>query len=257
MHGERVGVEVADASTRSSTSAVFERQRRRVAGVERVVDLVPRHRRRHRRALGGCAASTRTPWSCGGRSGSSRRTPSPVAVLRHVDGDALRVPRLEQLPERERELLRLVVRRLGAVQRHREVQALAARRLHDRDQLEVVEQLAELERDAGSSRARRPAGPGRGRARPRSGATSASTPLVGVQLERGEVREPDERRQVSTIAALLAAARLDRLRVGTQSGWCGGTASRRTARRPAPSGARTRVGGRPARWGSITGAIRR
>ena len=101
---------------------------------------------------------------------------------------------------------------LGAVQGHRDVQALAARRLHDRDHPEVVEQLAQLERDAAAvEHVGRRAGVEVEHDRP-GGVHVGESPLVRVQLERSEIREPDERREVLDDAAALTAVRLERLR---------------------------------------------
>ena len=88
--------------------------------------------------------------------------------------------------------------------------------------------------------------------------SSAKRPLVRVQLERGEVREPHERRAAprrgSPSCPPFASSGSD---ASTQFGWCDGQFFSKNRWPPRPSGARTSVGGRPARWGSITGAIRR
>ena len=103
----------------------------------------------------------------------------------------------------------------------------------------------------GSSRARRRAARDRGRARPRVGRVRVGQrPLVGVQLERGEVREPHERREVFDDAAALAAVGLERFATRrTHAGWWGGQRFSKNRSPSAPSGARTRVGGRPGQVG--------
>ena len=78
-------------------------------------------------------------------------------------------------------------------------------------------------------------------------------PLIRVQFERREICEPHECREVLDDAAPLTAVRLERLRCRTQLGWCGGQRFSKNRSPAEPSGARTRVGGRPARCGSIDG----
>ena len=121
----------------------------------------------------------------------------------------------------------------------------------------MVEQLAQLDRDATAvEHVGRRAGIEIEHDRARA-IHVGQLPLVGVQLERGEVREPHERGEIFDDAAPLAAVGLERIRRRTQPGWCGGQRFSKNRSPWAPLGARTSVGGRPARWGSITGAIRR
>ena len=195
--------------------------------------------------------STRTPSSCAGRSGSSRRTPCRGRLLlRHVDRHALRVARLEQLPEREREPLRLVVRRATGAERHREVEALAARRLHDR----ASPSWSSRSRSSSATRQQSTivAGVARGRGRTpsRSGATGRRPSTGGVcsssaarfashtSVGSSSTSSPGarRRRRAATVGEPLRAV-------------AAGSASRRTARRRRRPGARTRVGGRPCEVG--------
>ena len=79
-------------------------------------------------------------------------------------------------------------------------------------------------------------------------------PLVRVQFERGEVREPHQRRRPRRRCSPWCR-RSPRSRATCRPTRDGatGSSSRRSGCPPGPSGARTRVGGRPARWGSIDG----
>ena len=256
--GEAVGVEVAELV---DPLRARRRARTRTAPRRRVVDASrPRPTRpaSTRRAVGGRAASTRTPSSCAGRSGSSRRTPCPPRwSFAMVDGDPLRVARLEQLPERERE-------RLGGRRR--------------RPPAGCGPTGAGPSRPTSSPPRCSPSWSSRSR---RSSATrqqsTTSSPGAGVEVDhdRGRVARGRRRGPGGCAARARRGWRATRARAGRRRapalpasassghgvapsrGGGPGSASRRTARPSTPSGARTSVGGRPARWGSITGAIRR
>ena len=74
-----------------------------------------------------------------------------------------------------------------AVERHRDVQALAARRLHDRDEPERVEELAQLDRDAAAVEhvGRRARDRGRARSRTAGSRRGASTGSCAARARRG------------------------------------------------------------------------
>ena len=213
--------------------------------------LVPRDRRRDRRPVARCAASTRRPSSCAGRSGSSRRTPCPAAsALRHVD----RAPasgRATRAAGRARARTASCRRRStsGAVERHREVQALAARRLHDRDcRPSCVERVAQLERDAAAVERSSAGAPGIEVEHDRAWRCTgrrASTGWCAARARRGS----RARRASGGPRRCSPALPAVRLEPGptrrTQSGWCGG---QRFSKNRSPAGAvgRPHERGRPA-----------
>ena len=225
--------------------ARLERERVLVAGVERGLDLGPRERRRDRRLV---AQPQRV---------RAHRRLVPVVLapvdehlaralgLRHVDEHALGIARLEQLTEREREPLGVVVGRVRAVDRHRQVQSLAARRLHDALQVELRQRVAQLERDAAAVDDRRGLARDRGRSPSRSGARDrrASTGGCAARARRGSraTRASGGRRRGSPWCR-----RWPRCpgAVSTHSGWCDGQFFSKNRGPSGPSG-RPHQGGRP------------
>ena len=243
-------------STRASTASASNASAPAVAGVEGVGDLVPRDGRRHHRSAAGPAASRRRPSSCAGRSGSSRRTPGSGAAsfaMLTVTRSGARLASSCPSPRANAFVSSAVAPRTG----HGEVQALAARRLHDADAGRGPSSVAlQLEGHAGAGehvggrprgRGRRPStSGGRGR-RPGPGG-------CGARARRGSPSTP----------ASAASSTTQATRPGSTCAACGptraraaGSASRRTSCPRRRSGTRTIVTARPARWGSITGAIRR
>ena len=185
--------------------------------VERGLDLVPRDRRRHRRPVARCAASTRTPSSCAGRSGSSRRTPCPcrsafamstVHALRvacHRAADRARARTLGLFVRRPWRFRSVAAAPRGAAPcRPTSSRPRSARdgRAVSRSSSATRQQSSDVGGRAGVEIEHHRAGVSR----------SGERPLVRVQLERGEVREPHERREVLDDAAFAAAVRLERLR---------------------------------------------
>ncbi len=119
----------------------------------------------------------------------------------------MRVARLEQLSERERERLGVVVGRAGPADRYGQMQSFAARRLHDALEIEPFEGVVELERDPAAVDDRRRIS--RIEVDDHRGGMGGvgERPLVGVELQRGEVGEPDERGHLVDHAALRPARR--------------------------------------------------
>ena len=131
--------------------------------------------------------------------------------LLHVRDDELGAAALEQLGERARERLGLVVGR-RRVERDVDLHPLRARGLRERGQAEVVEDLAQLAARPRRTRRSSAGGPGS-----RSKASIVRRLDVGgqrerrVQLEVGEVGQPHERRQVVGEAEVDRRGRLWRL----------------------------------------------
>ena len=206
---------------------------------ERLLHLVPRERRGDGRAL---ARAQRVDADRGlvlVVLAPVDEAPCPCAApSSSLDTTSFGCSLLEVLGERLGERLRLVVGRLGVVQRHVDLHALRARGLGKRLQLRAAPS-ASRSSSATSQHSTIAAGaPG---SRSKASIVGRSIGLGprqrGVQLEVGEVGHPDQRRQV------LAEAEVDRLRAGrriaavwTQSGGAWGSASRRRTCRPRRSG---------------------
>ena len=165
----------------------------------------------------------------------------------------------EQLPEREGEPLRLLVRRDSACSAGTErCNPLPPDVFTTDDRGRSGRGCRAARARRGRSRARSAGAPGsrssttavgcHGSATVHWWVCSSSAARLASQTSAGELLDH---------AALLAAAGHDRLGRHPVRDGAAGTASRRTARRRARRGPAPSVGGRPARWGSITGAIRR
>src|SRR6266511_382500 len=173
----------------------FEGQCVRILAVERIGHLVPRHRRRHHRPF---LAAHRV-------RAHGRLVPVVLApvdehlpfaqVLTHHDRHPIRLAVRQQLPERERETLRVVVCHLG-VQRYREVDPLRPRGLGDGLETELGEDPVQVESHPTAVEDAAPRS-GIKVEHHRVGAVRArDARLRRVQLERRHVRRPHERGKV-------------------------------------------------------------
>ena len=152
------------------------------------------------------------------------------SVLVHPRDDEVGLGGLEQLGDRMREALRVLVRDAGRVQRHVDLQPLGARRLRERLQAELLEHPLQPQRRRGSTRRSSPARPGRGRrpsssgsSRPRRGAAAcAARARRGSRARRASAGRCRRRTRRSSSTAARARSRPNR-------GGATGTASRRSS----------------------------
>ena len=227
------------SSTRARTASASNTSRSGSPAARALADLVPRERRRDGRPLPRAqrvhvdrrlvlvvlapvdehlAAAQRLASGATRRaSGSSRSSSSATAFAKPFV---------------------TVVGRRG-VQRDVDLQALRARRLGEALQPEAAEHALEQQARRGSTRRSSRARRGRGRTRASSGGSmSSARDERRVQLEVGEVGEPDERR------AVVADDELDRLRARRHARGRAPSRAGATARSSRRSTARRR------RWGS-------
>ena len=210
-------VQVAELLDAVEHGGGFERQRVLVAASSGALRSPPTRPASTPSAARGCAseyAHTVVLWLSFWLQSTNTR-PVPL-LLRHVDRDALRVPRLEQLPEREREPLRRprASRRRCSAGTER-CSPLPPEVFTTAIEVELVEQVAQRRARRGSSRARRPARRGRGRARRPSGATGRP-PSTGGCAARARRGSPARRAPASSSidAALRGRRRPRRPRSG-------------------------------------------
>ena len=231
------------------------------------LDLVPGQRRRHRRRRRGPAASTARPSSWPGCSGSSRRTPCRRAAIFVIrDTTSFGMLRLEPLGDRRARScdgsVRIVDRRSAAltcmpfdpdvfangVSPSSASSSRSSRATSQHCAIVGGRAGVEVEHEQVGARLAARAG--------------GDPPLRHVQLERGEVGQPDQgravpRRRRSRSCRGSSSSRARAASPCAPSRACRARRSsrRRTARRRR-SGYRLTVSGRSARCGSRTGAIR-
>ena len=146
------------SATRASTSAASKRSSSVAVGAR--LDLVPRHRRRHRR-LGPGPQRVRGDRRLvvGVLAPVDEDLPRPHG-LGHHRRDLLGQLLLEHLPDGEGEVGGLLVGHAGRVQRHVQLQALRARRLAPALELDGGEHLADLQRRSAQQSLMSVVGPG-------------------------------------------------------------------------------------------------
>ncbi len=169
------------SATRASTSAASKRSAELAVGAR--LDLVPRHRRRHRRLRAGpqrVRGDRRLV--VGVLAPVDEDLPRPHG-LGHHGGDLLGQLLLQHLADGEGELGGLLVGHAGRVHRHVQLQALRARRLAPALEADRGEHLADAEGDAAALDDRRCSGRGRSRT-PRRAAWRGRRPAPSARAAR-------------------------------------------------------------------------